>query len=185
MGEAVVDQEGLGVLGRLAFCEVVHHAVAVPRAAGFGGAAALGGVVADGEELVGGVVAVAHLAGAHGGVAGAVEDGGERLLLEVRRAEAPLLRLRADGQMPDGAPAHDHVARWRADRAGERPHVIGAVEDHALAGEAVDVRRLQFRVGIVDLQIEGRLVVHEDEEEVRALRLGGERRAAEESEESS
>ena len=70
--------------------------------------------------------------------------------------------------MPDRAPAHDHVPRRRADRADEGAHVIRAVEDHALRRQPVDVRRLQRRLRIVELEIERRLVVHEDEEDVRS-----------------
>ena len=68
--EPEIDQERVGVLRRLPLPEVFHHPVAMPGAAGLGRAATLGGVMPDLEELVGGLVAVADLAGAHGVVAG-------------------------------------------------------------------------------------------------------------------
>ena len=83
--EPEIDQERVGVLRRLPLLEVVHDAVAVPGAAGLGRAATPGGVLPDPEELVRGLVAVAHLAGAHRVVTGAIEDGRDRILLEARR----------------------------------------------------------------------------------------------------
>ena len=144
MREAVVDEEGLGVLPRLALREIIHHPVAMPRAAGFGGAAALGGVVADGKEFVRGLVALALFAGPHRGVAGPVEERGDRLLHDVQRAEFLLFCLWRNGQVPHAAAGHDHVTRRRADRTAERAHVISAIEDHALTCEAVNVRGLQW-----------------------------------------
>jgi hypothetical protein len=141
MGEPVEDEKRVAVLGGLALAEVGEHLFAVPGAAGFVGAAALGGVAAHGEELVGGFVAVADLAGAHRVVPGGVEHGRHRRLLQIRRGKraAP----RTDRQVPDAASAHDHVPRRRADAADKRAHVIGAVEHHALRGEPVEVRRAQ------------------------------------------
>ena len=47
--------------------------------------------------------------------------------------------------------------------------MIGTIEDHALFGQAIDRRCLQGRLGIVDFQIEGRLVISNDEEDVRSF----------------
>jgi hypothetical protein len=172
MGKAVVDQKGFRVLRRLALREVIHHPIAVPFAAGFSRAPALGRIVAHGEELVRGLIAVAHLTRPHRRIAGSVEDCGQRLLLQFRRAQPLLQRQRRCRQMPHRAPTHDHVPRRRADRTHVRAHVIRAVENHALAGEPVEVRRFQRRLGVVALQVERRLVIDEDEQNVRSLGRG-------------
>ena len=46
--------------------------------------------------------------------------------------------------------------------------MVGAVEDHPFAGEAVDVGRVELRLRIVDLEVEWRLVIGDDEKDVRA-----------------
>ena len=171
MREAEVDEEGIGGFGRGAFREVVHDAVAMPGTAGLVIATAFGGVVTDGEEPVGGLVAVAHFAGAHGGVTSAIEDSGQGVLLELRGTGfGP---PRRDGQVPDGAPAHDHVSGGRAHGAAGGAHVVSAFKDHALGGEAIEVGRVQGGSRIINLEVEGRLVIDEDEEQVRAAGLGG------------
>jgi hypothetical protein len=73
--------------------------------------------------------------------------------------------------MPKGAPTLDHVPRRSADGAHERTHVIRLIKDRSLASEVVDVRRLKLRVGVVNLEIQRRLVVDDDEENVRPLGL--------------
>jgi hypothetical protein len=183
MGETEVNEERRGFLRGLAGAEVFQHLIGVPGAAGLVGAAAFGGVADDAELLVGGRIAVALLAGTHGLVTGAVEDGSQCIPLQVRRAV--VLRARPDRQVPHRAAAHDHVARRRADRAAERSHVIGAVQDHALGREAVDVRAGQRRLRVVEFEIERRLVVGEDEQDVRSAglgRAGGRRAVAEQGE---
>ena len=58
------------------------------------------------------------------------------------------------------------MAGGATDRARERTHVVRAVNDHAFRSEFADVRSLEGGLGIVDLQIERRLVVRNDEEDV-------------------
>ena len=41
------------------------------------------------------------------------------------------------------------------------------VEDHTLRREPADVRRLQYRLGVVNLQVKRRLVIDNDEQDVR------------------
>ena len=189
MGEAEVDEEGILVLGGLAFVQVVEHLLAMPLAARLGGAAPLGSVAADGEAGIRGLVAVPVLAGPHRVVAGPVEDLGQGVLDEVGRHE---VRVRVVGivrdpvrlvrDVPDRATGHDHVTGRGADAADPGSHVVGAVENHALGGEAIDVRGLERRLGVVDLEIVGRLVVDDDEKHVRAIvgegAEGGERQGA-------
>ena len=169
MREAEVDVEGTRVLLRLALGEVGQHLLGVPRAAGLVGPAAFGGVVTNCEPLVRRLVAVALLTGPHRRVAGAVEHGGNRLIGQVRRTQAFLHRLRRDGQVPHRAAAHDHMTRRRADGAGEGAHVVRAIQRHALRRETVKIRRLQRRGRVVHLEVERRLVVDEDEQDVRPL----------------
>lgn len=88
--------------------------------------------MADGEESVGRFVAIALFAGAHGGVTGAIEDGGDGVLFQVGRAG--FFPPGSDGKVPNGSSAHDHVAGWRAYGATKGSHVIGAFEHHALGG---------------------------------------------------
>ncbi len=166
MGEAEVDEERFSVLSRGAIVQVVEYILGMPGAAGFGGAAAFGGIVADCELFVGTFVAVAAFAGAHGVVTRAVEDGGHGILFHVGRHQA-LLCAPSVGEVPQGASGHHHVPRGRTHGAAIGAHVIGAVEHHALGGEPVDVRRSELRFGVVDLQVEGRLVVDDDEEYIR------------------
>lgn len=73
------------------------------------------------------------------------------------------------GRMPQCASGHDHVSRWRADAADPGSHVIGGIEDHALSSQSIDVGRIQNRIRIVDTEIERRLIVGNDEEEIRPL----------------
>lgn len=79
----------------------------------------------------------------------------------------------AIGDVPDGAAAHHHVAGGGADGTGPGSHLVGAVEDHAFRSEPVDVGRLEDGVGPVDLQVERRLVVDDDEQDVGAFVGGG------------
>lgn len=141
VGEAIVDQEGFGGLGGLAGGEVVHDAVAMPSAAGLIISAAFGGIMPDGEESVGGFVTIALFAGAHGGVTGPIEDGGDGVLFQV--GWAGFFPPGGDGEVPNGSSAHDHVAGWRAYGATEGSHVVGAFEHHALGGEAIEIGGVQ------------------------------------------
>ena len=170
MGKAEVDEERSCVIFFFPFAEVIEHAISMPGGAGFVSAAAFRCIVDDAELFVRGGVAVALFAGAHGGVSGAVEDGTNGVCLKIRRA---ILRSLADRQPPDRATTHDHVPRGRADRACEGTHVMGGIEDHATGGDAVDIRRLKGGLRVVELEVEGRLVVDKDEEDVRPALLSG------------
>ena len=75
-------------------------------------------------------------------------------------------RFGRDRQVPERPPALDHVPRGRADGTDERPHVIRLVEHHSFASEAVDVRRLELRRGVINLEVQRRLVVYDDKENV-------------------
>jgi hypothetical protein len=88
MGEAKMDHQRRAVRGRraVALRKVVEHLFAVPCAAGLSGAATFGGIIAHREGAVRGVVAIAHFAGAHGIIVGAIEDGRDGVLLEIRWA---------------------------------------------------------------------------------------------------
>src|SRR5690349_18880749 len=125
----------------------------MPRAARLRRTAALGGIVANGKKPISGFVAVALFASPHRCVTGSIEERWQSLLFQVRRTEPLLNCLRRSWQMPDSAATHDHVARGSANRADIRPHVVGTVEDHALARQAVDVRCLERRLWVVTLQI--------------------------------
>ncbi len=81
--------------------------------------------------------------------------------------------------MPHGATTHDHVPRRSADCTAERSHVISAVEYHPFPSEPVDVWSLKWGVGVVALQIEGRLVIDKDEQDVRPLGIRSKRASAE------
>ena len=173
--EAEVDQERVLVRGLLALLEVAQNLVCVPSAAVFIGRLALGGVAHDGELLVGGLVAVALLTGPHGVVARAVEDGRHRVLGQVFGAErigASALHAVA-GQVPDRAAGHDHVPRRGADRARPRTHVIGPVQSHSTGCDARDDGGPERRARVVGLEVEGGLIVGEDEQDVGALGGGG------------
>ena len=123
----------------------------------------LGGVVADREEFVGTLVGIALLAGPHRVVASPIENRRERELNDVWRAR----RLGGpDRQVPDRPAAHHHVPARRADRPGERAHVIRRVKHHSFGGEPVDHRRVECRGGVVACEVEGRLVVGNDVEDV-------------------
>ena len=180
--ESEVDQEWFAVLHLGAVVEVVQDLLAVPGAACFVSAAPPGGVVANGEEGVGGLVAVAPLAGTHGRVAGPVKDGGHGVLREIRWHELRVGDVGVVeapgfvGDVPERAPRHDHMAGRGADPTHPRTHVVRAVEDHATLSEFADVRGVEGGLGIVDLQVVWRLVVRDDEEEVGPLCRRGRRR---------
>ena len=110
VGKAEVDEKRFAVLPFSAVFEVGEDLPGVPGASGFLRPATLGGVVADGELLVGSFVAVAAFARAHGFVAGSIEDRGHRVLFEVWRTEPLLDGAAGVGQVPDRAAAHHHVA---------------------------------------------------------------------------
>ena len=170
MREAEVDEEWSGILFCLPIAEVIEHSFGVPGTAGLIGVAAFDCLMDDAELLVCSGVAVALFAGAHGGVSSAVEDGSDGVLHEARRA---FLRSGADRQVPDGAAAHDHVPRGSADCAAEGAHVVGGIKDHAAGCQAVDRRRIQGGLGVVELEVERGLVVGEYEEDVRPTQLCG------------
>ena len=43
---------------------------------------------------------------------------------------------------------------------------MSGIEDHASSGEAIDVRRVESGLRVIKFEIEGRLIVNEDEEDV-------------------
>ena len=47
------------------------------------------------------------------------------------------------------------------------------IKDHAAGGKTINVRRVEGRLWIVKFEVEGRLVVNEDEENVWSARLCG------------
>ena len=149
--EAEVDEERVGVLGGLAVIQVVQHLVGMPGAAFFILGAVVGAIMAHGELLIGGLVAVPAFAGAHGVVASGIEDGGHGEFGQIRRHALCVARVGIAGvvglvrDVPDVAPAHDHVTRRRAHTTGPRSHVMRGVQDHALAGEPVDRWRFESR----------------------------------------
>ena len=181
MGEAEVDQEGSGVLLLFPPGEVVEHLVGVPGAAAGIGTAALHRIPPYREQRVGTLVAVAGLAGSHGSVARLVEDGRQGKAMRVRTCRLlGLLSLPAflsslfstRLQAPERAAAHDHAPRRGTDRPGEGAHVVGAIENHPPLGQLVEDRRLEPGGRVVGLEIKGRLVIGDDEENVGAL-IGG------------
>jgi hypothetical protein len=187
--EAEVDQERIAVVRRLTHSEVVEDLIGVPGGAVLDRALAARLLGADGEAGVRGLVAVALLAGPHRVVTGALEHRRHGVVGQVRGTVRVLLLApdTAPRQVPDRAARHDHVPGRRADRAGPGPHVVGAVEDDALLGDPVEDRGLEARRRVVDAQVERRLVVGEDEQDVRSprwiiLRRG---RGAEEQDEES
>lgn len=166
MGEAEVDEKWAFVLFCLPLAEVFEHALGVPCAARCRCATAFSGVVNDVVEFVCGGVTVALFARPHGGESGAIEDGAERVFLKIQRT---FLRTGADGKMPNRPSTGDHVPRGRANRASEGSHVMGGIQDHAAGCKALDVRGIKRGLRIVEFEIVGRLIVHEDEEDVRPL----------------
>ena len=167
MGKAEVDEKGVFVLVRGTFVEIFEDSFAMPGTSCLCRPAALGRIVHDGELFVGTPVAVAPLAGAHRVVASAVEDLSHDIVDDFRRAGFHCFR--GDGEMPDRSSAHDHVAGGRADGSGERAHMMSRVEDHPFRGETIDVGRLLLGVGAIDIEVEGGLVVDDDEEDVGTL----------------
>ena len=177
MGKAEVHQEWIDVLAALALLQIGHHLVAVPGTAAFRGASALGRIATDGKQRIGRLVGVALFARAHRVVAGGLEHRRHREPLEPGRtvrhrtggrciALFSLRRARPDRQVPHRAAAHHHVPARRADRARKRAHVVGGIEHHSLGGKPLDRWRVERRGRIIESEIERRLVVHNDEENV-------------------
>src|SRR5262245_40142955 len=77
--------------------------------------------------------------------------------------------------MPKRAAALDHVPRRQANATHESAHVIRVIEHHALASETVDIRRLELRPIVVDPEIQWRLIIRNDEQNIRprGIRLTG------------
>ena len=71
--------------------------------------------------------------------------------------------------MPESATAHDHVARGRAHAPNPRAHVVRSVDHHALGRKTVDVRRLERRPWVVNLQVKRRLVIGNDKQNIRSI----------------
>ena len=180
--EAEVDQEWILVVSRSPFAQVAQHLPGVPGAAGRVGIAALVALAAHRELRIRRRIAVTGLAGPHRVIAGPVEDGGHRRLGQVGGHEfriggvgialRPQSRLIRD--MPHRPARHDHVPRRSTNATGPRAHVMGGVERHTFAGEPIERRRLELGGRIVGSQVERRLVVDDDQEDVGTL---GRRRA--------
>ncbi len=170
MREAEVDEKRPRIVFVFARAEVIEHALGVPSATGFRRAAAFGGIMDDIKQLVRRWVAVSLFASAHGGVSSTTEDGTDAIFFQFGRA---CFGSGADGKMPDRAAAQDHVSRGRADRPGESPHVMGGIDDHSVRGECSEIRCLQSGLTMIKGKIKGRLVIGEDEENVRLARFRG------------
>ena len=56
-----------------------------------------------------------------------------------------------------GRVSHDHRPGARADRSAPCAHVVRAIENEAIIGKAVDIWGVEGGLGIVNLQIEGRI----------------------------
>ena len=175
MGEPEVDQEGIRVLPRLPPGQEVQDLPGMPGTSALVGASPLGGIMPHGEEGVGLFIAVAPLAGPHGVVARPVEDSRHRVHGQVRRNQPGIGDVRVHGparlvrDVPDRAARHDHVPRRRADSADPGSHVMGSVKHHAGGRQRIEIRGLEGGIRIVDLQVKGRLVVGDDEQDVGAL----------------
>ena len=147
----------------------------MPGTSALVGASPLGGIMPHGEKCVGLFIAVAPLAGPHGVVARPVEDSRHRVHGQVRRNQPGIGDVRVHGparlvrDMPDRAARHDHVPRRRADPTDPGSHVMGPVKHHASGRQRIKVRGLEGGIRIVDLQVKGRLVVGDDEQDVGPL----------------
>lgn len=153
MREAEVDEERLFGFPGLAVTEVVHDLLAVPVGTGLVGFAALGGVFDNLKLAVGKAVAVATFAGAHRLVAGLIENFGESFWTWLDRCGVPFFGVlfQLPGNAPDALAGHDHGSGAGADCATPGAHVVGAIEDKAPFGEAVDVGGNERGFGIVNL----------------------------------
>ena len=175
MREPVINEEGVLVLGSLALLQVMHDLLPMPMAACLVGAAAAGSVLADREELVCRVVAVSVLACTHGIVARTIEYRWQSGLGQIGRHHLRVGNMRVHDaprlvrNVPDGSARHDHVTGRRAYSSHPGTHVISPVQNHALLGQAVDVGCVENGAGVVYLQVERGLVVHNDEKEIRTL----------------
>jgi len=173
MGESEVNEEGfLGLLG-LTVVQIINDLLAVPVEAGFVGFAPFGGILDDFELVVGVGITVASLASSHGLVAGFIEEGGKGFGLGILWWEELTFFSSSFwflGDFPEALSSHDHGAGASANCAAPGAHVVGTIEDHAVLGELVDVGAIEGRTWIVDLEVEGGLVIDNDEEEVGSLR---------------
>jgi hypothetical protein len=168
MREAEVDEKRPRVVFAFARAEVIEHAFGMPSATSFRRAAAFGGIMNDIKQIVRRWVAVSLFASAHGGVSSTTEDRTDAVFFQFGRT---CFRSGADGEVPDRATTQDHVSRGRADRPGESPHVMGGIDDHALRRECSEMRGLQSGLTIIKAKIKRRLVIGEDEENVRLARF--------------
>ena len=175
MGETKVDQERVFVPGLLAILQVVQDLLSVPGAAVGIVGSIVGAVMPDGEFFIGSLVAVALLTRAHGVIASSIEDGGHGEIGQAWRDAFRIGNVWIEDppgfvrDVPDSAATHDHVTRRRADATGPGSHVMGGVKDHSLLGKTVDGGRLQSRIRVVRAEIERRLIISNDEENVGAL----------------
>jgi len=136
----------------------------MPCAPGLIGITTLGCILPHRKELVGCLIAVTLFAGTHRGITCAIEYSRDRLLFQAwRTLRRPLRRWR---EVPYRTTTHNHVPRRHANRSAKRAHVIGSVKHHPTIRELVDVRRVQLRFWIVDLEVERRLVINQDEKEI-------------------
>ena len=176
MGKAKVDEEGILVLGLFPVVQVIHHLLPMPVAARLLRAATLGGIVPHRELGVGSTVTISILAGPHGIVTGLVEDSGQAILDRIHDAGLFLLFLvplsAGSLQVPDRAARHDHSPGGRTYRTGHRAHVVGLVKGHAFRRQFANGGSVQDRGRVVGLEVKGRLIVRDDEQNVRAFGIG-------------
>jgi len=144
----------------------------------------------DSKLFVGRVVAVAFFAGPHRVISGSIENCCHGVLDQIRRHEFRIGHVgvvstsAAIWDVPDRSTGHHHVSRGGTDCTNPSPHVMGSVEHHAFRRDPIDVWCVQCRVRIVDLQVEWRLVIDNDEEDVGSF-LGSRGRLNEQRQEQT
>lgn len=121
----------------------------MPCASRLGRSPSFGRILSYRELLVGFLVAVTLLTSSHRDVSGTIEHGWNRLQFQVGWAQLTLLNLRGNREMPKGSSAHDHVARRCAYGTRKRAHVVGTIDDHPFAREAIENGGIEFGVWVV------------------------------------
>ena len=147
----------------------------MPGASALIRASPLGRIVTDLEQRVSLVLAVPSFAGPHGVITCPVEDRRDRLHGKVRGNHCRVGgvgvhdAVQSVRDVPDRATRHHHVPGGRADPTDPGSHVVGSVKDHAPGRQGIEIRSLQRRLRIIDLQVKWRLVVGDDEQDVGPL----------------
>ena len=123
MGKPEIDQERIRVLCGLALIEIIQHLLRMPGTPPLIGVPTTGAVMAYLKKIIGARIAIAILAGTHGVVAGLVEDCGQSVLNQIGWNHLWIVHVRIHDpaglvrNMPNCAPAHNHVPRSRANAA--------------------------------------------------------------------